>query len=56
MWNSFLLTLKLENIEVSINNQTIKNFFGESCAVSSSDQNAIAECDFDGYKYNFIAL
>ncbi|XP_060834228.1 transferrin-like isoform X1 [Rhopalosiphum padi] len=47
VWNSFLITLKLENIELFPNNNTIKNFFKESCAILSSNQNVIAECDFD---------
>lgn len=48
VWNSFLLTLKLENIEMHPNNETVKNFFEQSCAILSSDQNSIKECDFDG--------
>lgn len=47
VWNSFLITLKLENIELFPNNDTMKNFFKESCAILSSNQNAITECDFD---------
>lgn len=50
VWNSFLSTLKLENIERTPTNGTIKSFFGDKniCAILSSDQNSIPECDFDG--------
>lgn len=48
VWNALLLTMKLENIESSPNNGTIKHFFKQSCAILSSDKNAIPECEFDG--------
>lgn len=48
VWNSFLLALKLENIVRYPNNETVKHFFKESCAILSSDKNVIMECDFDG--------
>ncbi|VVC35460.1 Hypothetical protein CINCED_3A020998 [Cinara cedri] len=46
-WNSFLLTLKLQNIDLFPNNKTIERFFKKSCAILSSDQSSIPECDFD---------
>ncbi|XP_050421210.1 transferrin-like [Adelges cooleyi] len=47
VWNSFLITSKLEKLDLSPNNSTIKHFFSNSCAIISSDQNAVPSCQYD---------
>ncbi|XP_050544987.1 transferrin-like isoform X2 [Daktulosphaira vitifoliae] len=46
-WNSFLMTAKLHKLELFPNNDTIKHFFSNSCAIISTDHNSIPTCEFD---------